>query len=166
MSLQTRLTALATGIANYIRDSVTPRLLPTGGTTGQVVAKTSGGYGWSDAGGESEIAEGPIDVLGSVRRPANAVAALSIDCSLGNVFTKSVSANSTFAFTGAPSAGRDYALKLIITHTGGTITWPTSVVWPGGTAPPLTTGKTHIFWFSTSNAGVAWRGACLSNYAS
>ena len=50
MSLLTeRITLLATGIANYIRDSINPRLLPSGGATNQILRKTSGtdyAVGW------------------------------------------------------------------------------------------------------------------------
>ena len=43
MSLLTeRITLLATGIANYIRDSINPRLIPSGGSANQVLRKTSG----------------------------------------------------------------------------------------------------------------------------
>jgi hypothetical protein len=55
LTLQARIEALATRIANYIRDSVLPRLIPTGGTAGQVLAKISAtnfAVGWvSPAGG-------------------------------------------------------------------------------------------------------------------
>lgn len=50
MSVQSRVEALATRVANYLRDSVVPRMLPGGGTQGQVLAKTSGAdhaVGWS-----------------------------------------------------------------------------------------------------------------------
>jgi len=49
MSLQSRLEALATGVANYLRDSILPRLVPSGGATGALLAKTSGtnyALGW------------------------------------------------------------------------------------------------------------------------
>ena len=50
MSLLTeRITLLATGIANYISDSINPRLLPSGGATNQILRKTSGAdyaVGW------------------------------------------------------------------------------------------------------------------------
>lgn len=39
--LSTRVSLLSTRIANYIRDSVLPRLVPSGGTYGQVLQKTS-----------------------------------------------------------------------------------------------------------------------------
>ena len=39
--MSTRISLLATRIANYIRDSVLPRLLPSGGLTGQSLVKSS-----------------------------------------------------------------------------------------------------------------------------
>ncbi|MGY8903710.1 MAG: hypothetical protein ACKVIH_04085 [Burkholderiales bacterium] len=41
MALADRINNLATRMGNYLRDSVMPRLLPSGGITGQVLAKTS-----------------------------------------------------------------------------------------------------------------------------
>jgi hypothetical protein len=38
------------------------------------------------------------------------------------------------------------------------------VSWPGSTAPTLTTGKLHIFFFTTYNGGTNWYGASLINY--
>lgn len=103
------------------------------------------------------------DALGPVRGNITAVAALAIDCSLGNYFTKTISANSTFTFTNAP-ATRAFAFTLELTHTSGTITWPTSVKWPSDTAPTLTTGKTHLFTFVTDDGGTRWRGVAQTNY--
>lgn len=40
-TLTARITSLTTFIANYIRDSVLPRCIPSGGTTGQVLSKSS-----------------------------------------------------------------------------------------------------------------------------
>lgn len=40
--LSARISQLATRIANYLRDSVIPRLLPSGGVSGQVLSKSSG----------------------------------------------------------------------------------------------------------------------------
>ena len=39
--MSTRVSLLATRIANYLRDSVLPRLLPSGGLTGQSLVKSS-----------------------------------------------------------------------------------------------------------------------------
>lgn len=93
-----------------------------------------------------------------------AVSALNIDCSLGNYFTKTISANSTFTFSNAP-AGVAYSFTFELTHTSGVVTWPTSVGWAEGIAPSLSTGKTHIFVFITDDGGTSWKGTSLVNYA-
>lgn len=106
---------------------------------------------------------GPIDVSGSYRANIVAVAALDIDCSTGNYFTKTISTSSTFTFSNAPSS-RAYGFTLELTHTSGTVTWPTSVKWPSDVAPSLTTSKTHLFMFVTDDGGTRWRGAALVDY--
>lgn len=110
------------------------------------------------------ISTGAIYDNGSVRGNIVAVAALVIDCSLGNYFTKTISGASTFTFTNVPASGNVYAFTLELTHTSGTVTWPTSVKWPGDTAPTLTTAKTHLFTFVTDDGGTRWRGVANVNY--
>ena len=92
-----------------------------------------------------------------------AVAALDIDCSLGSYFTKTINGNSTFTFSNVPS-GKSYAFTFELTHTSGTVTWPTTVKWSGDAAPSLTTGKTHLFVFVTDDGGTRWRGVANTNY--
>jgi hypothetical protein len=108
-------------------------------------------------------AAGRLDLSGNYVQNIVAVAALDIDCSAGNYFTKTINANSTFTFSNAP-ASRSYAFALELTHTSGTVTWPAAVKWPKDTAPTLTTGKTHIFIFVTDDSGTRWRGAALVDY--
>jgi hypothetical protein len=109
------------------------------------------------------ILTGAPFVDGSYRSNITAVAALDIDCSLGNYFTKTISDASTFTVSNVPS-GRSYGFTLELTHTGGAVTWFAGVAWPSDTAPTLTTGKTHLFVFVTDNGGTGWRGAALINY--
>lgn len=104
-----------------------------------------------------------LDLSGSYGQNIVAVSALDIDCSAGNYFTKTISANSTFTVSNVP-ASRAYSFTLELTHTSGTVTWFSGVEWPGGTAPTLTTGKTHLFMFVTDDGGTRWRGASLVNY--
>jgi hypothetical protein len=104
-----------------------------------------------------------FDLSGNYGQNIVAVAALSIDCSAGNYFTKTINGASTFTFDSVP-ASRAFAFALELTHTSGTITWPTTVKWPKDTAPTLTTGKTHIFIFVTDDGGTRWRGASLVDY--
>lgn len=88
----------------------------------------------------------------------------AIDCSLGNYFTKTVSGAVTFSFSNVP-ASRAYSLTMEIDYTSGSITWPASVNWPGGTAPTLTTGNTQIIVLATSDGGTTWRGNALADFA-
>jgi hypothetical protein len=104
-----------------------------------------------------------LDLNGNYAGNITAVAALDIDCSTANYFTKTIAAGSTFTFSNPPSS-RSFAFALEVTHTSGAITWPAAVKWPKDTAPTLTTGKTHIFIFVTDDGGTRWRGAALVDY--
>lgn len=105
-----------------------------------------------------------LAVDGPYKQVAEAVSALDIDLSTGNYFTKTISANSTFTFSNPPSSGTVGSFTLELTHTSGTVTWPTSVKFPADTAPTLTTGKTHLFVFITDDGGTRYRGAALVDY--
>ena len=106
---------------------------------------------------------GVVDVTGRYQGGVTAVAALDVDCSAGNYFTKTINGASAFTFSNAPSA-KAYSFTLELTHTSGAVTWPAAVQWPNGTAPTLTTGKTHLFVFVTDDGGTRWRGASSINY--
>lgn len=105
-----------------------------------------------------------LTVDGSYKQVAEAVSALDIDLSTGNYFTKTISGNSTFTFSNPPSSGTVGSFTLELTHSSGTVTWPSSVKWPADTAPTLTTGKTHLFIFVTDDGGSRYRGAALVDY--
>tara|TARA_A100001201_G_scaffold37580_1_gene39480 strand:+ start:147 stop:749 length:603 start_codon:yes stop_codon:yes gene_type:complete len=104
-----------------------------------------------------------LDVTGTIAQNVVAMGALDVDCSAGNYFTKTINANSTFTFSNVPSS-RAYSFVLELTHTSGTVTWPSSVKFPADTAPTLTTGKTHLFVFETNDGGTRFRGAALVDY--
>ncbi len=104
-----------------------------------------------------------LDVSGTIAQNIVAMAALDVDCSAGNYFTKTINANSTFTFSNVP-ASRSFSFVLELTHTSGTVTWPTSVKFPADTAPTLTAGKTHLFIFETNDGGTRFRGASLVDY--
>ena len=105
-----------------------------------------------------------LSVDGAYEQTAEAVSALDIDLSTGNYFTKTINANSTFTFSNPPASGTVGSFTLELTHTSGTVTWPTSVKFPADTAPTLTTGKTHLFVFITDDGGTRYRGAALADY--
>lgn len=81
----------------------------------------------------------------------------SIDCSTGNYFTDTVSANTTYSFVSVPSGFLVIVLEL---YDGGdyTVTWPSSVKWPADTAPTLTSNGYDVLTFYTDDGGTTWRG--------
>jgi hypothetical protein len=105
---------------------------------------------------------GAIFLNGSARGRVYVVSASTILCAYANYFTATVTSNRSFVFYQPPEDA--YSFTLEVTHTAGTITWPSSVKWPGDKAPSLTTGKTHLFMFVTDDGGTRWRGACLADY--
>ena len=105
-----------------------------------------------------------LSVDGPYEQAAEAVSALDIDLSIGNYFTKTISGNSTFTFANPPASGTVGSFTLELTHSSGTVTWPSSVKFNSDTAPTLTTGKTHLFFFVTDDGGTRYRGAALVDY--
>ena len=119
--------------------------------------------GGIDCNGTADVA-GALNIDGPYKQVAEAVSALEIDLSAGNYFTKTISGNSTFTFANPPASGTVGSFTLELTHSSGTITWPSSVKFPADTAPTLTTGKTHLFVFITDDGGTRYRGAALVDY--
>jgi hypothetical protein len=91
--------------------------------------------------------------------------ATTIDLSLGSYFVGSTSTSSiSYAFTNVPASTYfSFVLELTI-GSAIAITWPTSVKWPGDSAPTITSGKTHLYVFVTDDGGSRWRAAALSDY--
>lgn len=84
-----------------------------------------------------------------------------MDCSAGDRFTLSVSANTTLSFTNIPAGS--YACVLEVLHTAGTITFPAGTVWSGA-APTIAAGR-HLFYFERAQLGTAgWYASSLTGY--
>jgi hypothetical protein len=101
---------------------------------------------------------------GGIAQVATAAGALDLDLNTSNYFTKTISGNSTFTFSNPAASGTVTAFTLELTHSSGTVTWPSSVKWNADTAPTLTTGKTHLFMFVTDDGGSRYRGSALVDY--
>ena len=130
-----------------------------GGQTGAVTYATS----WAVGTGATATTNTDLDVSGTYAGNVVAMSALDVDCSTGNYFTKTINANSTFTFSNVPTS-RSFAFVLELTHTSGTVTWPSSVKFPSDTAPTLTTGKTHLFVFETNDGGTRFRATTAIDY--
>jgi hypothetical protein len=81
----------------------------------------------------------------------------TINCNEGTVFYTTPNANVTYTFSNAPTV---CTFSLRITPSASiAITWPTSVDWPGGTAPDApASGETDWYVFSTVDGGTTWYG--------
>lgn len=92
-----------------------------------------------------------------------AVAALDIDLSLGNYFTKTISGNTTFTVSNVPPSGTVAAFILELTNAGSAnITWFSGVTWSYGITPnSFTTSGVDVVAFYTFDGGTTWRGFVL-----
>ena len=79
--------------------------------------------------------------------------------------------NATTTLSNPPTTG-DYGqlvVKIIQDGAGGafTVTWPASVLWPGGTAPTITVTNDAIdeITLRTIDAGTQWRGSFSQAFA-
>lgn len=68
-----------------------------------------------------------------------------------------------FTFSNPPASGSAGSFVLELTNGGsGTVTWPASIDWEGGTAPTLTAAGTDILVFYTRDGGTTWHGIVSS----
>lgn len=90
--------------------------------------------------------------------------ATTIDCEAANVFSHTLTENTTFTFSNPPASGTAYAFALRVVQdasaSGFVITWPASVDWAAATAPTLTATASAVDWlvFSTVDGGTTWYG--------
>lgn len=98
-----------------------------------------------------------VSLDGSTNQNVVAVAASAIDISDGEIFTKSISTNTAFTFTGAV-ASRAAGFILFLTISSAAVpSWPASVDHSGGADPSATLGNgKHILSFITENGGTTW----------
>ena len=76
----------------------------------------------------------------------------------GGAFSLTMTGNTTFTFGGTTS-GYGVGFVLQLTGNGGTVTWPASVDWAGGTAPDApASGETDLLVFWTRDGGTTWYG--------
>lgn len=91
-----------------------------------------------------------------------AIAASDIDLTLGNYYTITISATTTFTVSNVPTSGTVASFILDLTNGGSqTINWFSGVDWAGGTAPVLTTSGRDVLGFFTHDGGTTWAGLLL-----
>lgn len=95
----------------------------------------------------------------------SAVSGTSIDLSLSNYYTKTISADTTFTLTNTPPSGTAAVFYLELTNAGAytTVFW-SGVKWANNTSPSLTAYGTDILQFSTDDGGTTWYGRKIGAY--
>jgi len=90
-------------------------------------------------------------------------AGAAFDCSKGNHFTETISANKTLAFDNVPTGS--YSCVVEINHTAGTISFPSGTVWIGS-VPTFTTGRRHLIFMQRAQIGTAgWYASALAGFS-
>ena len=148
--------------------TTTTALVSTGDTAGTLILKTNGtttaltlGTDQSATFAGELVAESYNESYNTVASSSNAT---TVDCETGNVFTHTLSENTTFTFSNPPSSGTAYGFLLKVVQdasaSGSTLTWPTSVDWAAATAPTLTAtaSAVDVFVFYTHDGGTTWYG--------
>jgi cytoskeletal protein CcmA (bactofilin family) len=94
----------------------------------------------------------------------------TINCEAGNVFSNTLSENTTFTISNPPANGTAYGFSLKIIQdasaSGYTVTWPSAILWPNSDqyaasgVPRLTSTASAVdqFVFYTHDGGTTWYG--------
>jgi hypothetical protein len=123
--------------------------LTGGGTSGSVTLNVSSSPTFSGVVMAESLQEDYDALSGTSPAP---------DADNAGAFSLTMSGNTTFTFGGVTS-GRSVGFILQLTGNGGTVTWPASVDWAGGTAPDApASGETDILVFWTRDGGTTWYG--------
>jgi len=97
---------------------------------------------------------------------------LTIDLTTGNSFSTILTENVTTVTLSNPPVNGVYGqfvIKIVQDGAGGafTVTWPSSVIWPSGTAPTISVANNAIdeITLRTHNGGIEWRGSFSQAFA-
>ena len=102
----------------------------------------------------STAQQAAMDVIS--RGAYNTVSGGVIDLSLASgKFAMTVNGAVTVSFSNAHATYRE-AVLIELTYTSGTVTWPASIAWKGGTPPALTAGKKTWITLYRSSAGTQY----------
>jgi hypothetical protein len=113
----------------------------------------------ADANGVVTLADGLNEGFATVTSSSGTA---TIDCRTATVFSITLSENTTFAFSNAPTSGIAYGLtlKIVQDSTARTVTWPAAVKWASNIEPDISTGsgQIDIFVLFTHDGGTNWYG--------
>jgi len=93
--------------------------------------------------------------------------ATTLSCDNGNMFSVTLVNGTPTAITLSNARPGSYIIRLLQPAGGSsTVTWSTTIVWAGGTAPTLTTTANYLDIITLIYDGTTWRGVATLNFAS
>ena len=117
---------------------------PTG-HDGEVLSVASGAMAWAKRDRAVPLAEGTIS-------------AGACNYATGYIFSATISGATTISLTNVPATGTAMLMLRLTNGGSATVTWPSGIKWPGGTAPTLTASGLDEVVLMRTSAGV-WSGA-------
>ena len=91
--------------------------------------------------------------------------AVTIDLSAGLSVIATVGGATTLAFANVPAGGTATVLLRLTNGGAYAVTWPSTIKWPGDTAPTLTASGVDLVILTTSDGGATWWGVANTGYA-
>ncbi len=105
---------------------------------------------------------GNVWINGAVLESSVIMSGNTIDLSAAAVFSKTVTAATTFSLSNVPASGRLASFVLDLTNGGSfVVTWWAGIKWAGGVAPTLTANGRDVLAFMTYDGGATWTGLFL-----
>jgi hypothetical protein len=93
--------------------------------------------------------------------------AVTFDCNLADIFATTLVTGTPTAITLSNARAGSYVIRLKQSAGGSaTVTWATTIVWAGGSAPTLTTTANYSDIITLIYDGTTWRGTATLNFAS
>jgi hypothetical protein len=93
--------------------------------------------------------------------------ATTLSCDNGNIFSATLVNGTPTAITLSNARPGSYVIRLLQPAGGSsTVTWSTTIVWAGGSAPTLTTTANYCDIITLIYDGTTWRGVATLNFAS
>lgn len=113
-------------------------------------------------------ANGVVNFADAINEDYNSVSSsagtATLNCRTGNVFSTTLTEDTTYVFSNPPASGTAYGFTLEViqpsTSPFRSVTWPSSVDWAGGSEPAVTqsANAVDIFVFYTRDGGTTWYG--------
>ena len=99
--------------------------------------------------------------------PSVSAGAVTFNCALADIFATTLVTGTPTAITMSNARAGSYVIRLKQSAGGSaTVTWSTTIVWAGGSAPTLTTTANYSDIITLVYDGITWRGTATLNFAS